>query len=95
MVVHLMYSDQYHLEGTRATQKMEWTLPASDDLDTALQRAEAWIENFGFEKVIITSVTTGEVIAECTADEEEDFDYYDEVDECGYNPYMGCYDFDC
>ena len=25
--------------------------------------------------------------------EEEDFE--DDVDECGYNPYMGCYDFDC
>ena len=22
-------------------------------------------------------------------------DYCDDVDEIGYNPYMGCYDFDC
>lgn len=28
-------------------------------------------------------------------DEEEDYDYEDSFDECGYNPYMGCYDFDC
>jgi len=29
-------------------------------------------------------------------EEEEDSDYWeDDVDECGYNPYMGCYDFDC
>ena len=23
----------------------------------------------------------------------DEFD--DDVDECGFNPYMGCYDFDC
>lgn len=29
-------------------------------------------------------------------DEDEDpEDWEDDVDECGYNPYMGCYDFDC
>ena len=25
----------------------------------------------------------------------EDYNYEDDFDECGYNPYMGCYDFDC
>ena len=28
-------------------------------------------------------------------DEEDSEDWEDDVDECGYNPYMGCYDFDC
>jgi hypothetical protein len=28
-------------------------------------------------------------------DEDEDLDWEDDVDECGFNPYMGCYDFDC
>ena len=29
-------------------------------------------------------------------DPEDDDDYYDDdVDECGFNPYMGCYDYDC
>ena len=28
-------------------------------------------------------------------EEEEDYDYKDDFDECGYNPYMGCWDFDC
>ena len=32
-----------------------------------------------------------EAVAE-VEEEFEDFDYFDEV---GYNPYMGCYDFDC
>ena len=29
--------------------------------------------------------------------DEDFFDYKveDDFDECGYNPYMGCYDFDC
>lgn len=29
--------------------------------------------------------------------DEEFFDYEveDDFDECGFNPYMGCYDFDC
>ncbi len=29
--------------------------------------------------------------------DEDFFDYEveDDFDECGYNPYMGCYDFDC
>jgi len=26
---------------------------------------------------------------------DEFFDYEPDVDECGFNPYMGCYDFDC
>lgn len=27
--------------------------------------------------------------------DDEDEDYNDDVDECGYNPYLGGYDFDC
>lgn len=32
---------------------------------------------------------------EDTAEEEECEDFEPDYDECGYNPYMGCYDFDC
>lgn len=28
-------------------------------------------------------------------DKEDPKDWEDDVDECGYNPYMGCCDFDC
>ena len=28
-------------------------------------------------------------------DDDEDFDYEPDYDECGFNPYLGCYDFDC
>lgn len=31
----------------------------------------------------------------CDLDEPEEEDYEPDYDECGYNPYMGCYDFDC
>ena len=45
----------------------------------------------------ICDAYTGEVVATIKR-ENEDFidDYYEpDYDECGYNPYMGCYDFDC
>lgn len=33
---------------------------------------------------------------EIIAEENEDiFEYDDDFIECGYNPYMGCYDYDC
>jgi hypothetical protein len=28
-------------------------------------------------------------------DDESEEDYEPDYDECGFNPYMGCYDFDC
>ena len=37
-------------------------------------------------------------IEKALVDEIEDFDeedYFDDYDEVGFNPYMGCYDFDC
>ena len=27
--------------------------------------------------------------------DEDFFDYEPDADECGFNPYRGCYDFDC
>ena len=47
----------------------------------------------------IIDAETGELVAIIEKDEEdaqeEWYDYRDDYDECGYNPYMGCYDFDC
>lgn len=45
----------------------------------------------------IVDMNTGEVVAilEQESPEEEWYDYRDDYDECGFNPYMGCYDFDC
>ena len=36
---------------------------------------------------------SGEVVA--STDEEEDEEYPDDADECGFDPYEGCYTFDC
>lgn len=37
----------------------------------------------------------GEVVAVEVEDEEDFDDYEDDFDEVGFNPYMGCYDYDC
>lgn len=40
-------------------------------------------------------VDSGEVVA-CSDDEDDyDRDYEPDIDECGYDPYMGCYTGDC
>lgn len=48
---------------------------------------------------ILCDANTGEVVARIDRDNDdfiEEEDYYEpDYDECGYNPYMGCYDFDC
>jgi hypothetical protein len=46
----------------------------------------------------IVDMNTGEVVAilEKESPKEEWDDYYEpDYDECEFNPYMGCYDFDC
>jgi hypothetical protein len=46
----------------------------------------------------VCDAETGEVVAIVTRDNEDfiDEDWREpDYDECGYNPYMGCYDFDC
>lgn len=61
-----------------------------------------FVENKMTDDLTITSsyvcdANTGEIVA-IVSRENEDFidDYYEpDYDECGYNPYMGCYDFDC
>ena len=43
------------------------------------------------------AVTMEEACLDKTFEElgDEFFNYEPDVDECGFNPYMGCYDFDC
>lgn len=53
-------------------------------------------EDLTIVDAFICDAYTGEVVATIER-ENEDFidDYYEpDYDECGYNPYMGCYDFD-
>lgn len=54
-------------------------------------------EDLTVVQAYLVDANTGEVVATIER-ENEDFidDYYEpDYDECGYNPYMGCYDFDC
>ena len=54
-------------------------------------------EDLTIVDAFICDAYTGEIVATIER-ENEDFidDYYEpDYDECGYNPYMGCYDFDC
>lgn len=51
----------------------------------------------------IVDAETGEIVAIIEKDEEDFFEDYEppyawiekDYDEIGFNPYMGCYDFDC
>lgn len=74
---------------------------------TTLQKALDWANeiieispfNFEIEKIYITDVKTGEMLAECFPDEEDA--YEDEYadwgynEDAGYDPYLGCYSDDC
>lgn len=54
-------------------------------------------EDLSIVSAYICDANTGEVVATIDRD-NDDFvdDYYEpDYDECGFNPYMGCYDFDC
>lgn len=41
------------------------------------------------------AITMETLALECDEPVEDDFDDEPYFSECGYNPYMGCYDFDC
>lgn len=68
------------------------------------------IQTFGFENPITITIAVLEergktdlaeqLFEECATaiyddDFEDDCDYPDDVDECGFDPYEGCYTFDC
>ena len=45
------------------------------------------------------TLTPDDVNFEVMEDDEKgpyyDYEYEDDYDECGFNPYLGCYDYDC
>lgn len=73
---------------------------------TTLDKA---IRNFGFEDPRTITIAFLEeegksqlaeelyevLTASDDEDEDEDFDYIDESDESGFDPYEGCYTYDC
>ena len=38
---------------------------------------------------------TAEVVAFFDPENDEDEEYYDDCDDCGFDPYCGCYTYDC
>lgn len=58
----------------------------------AVYRKTAEIAEILGQSASLVWSASGEVIA--STDEEED-DFSDDVDECGFDPYEGCYTFDC
>jgi len=53
------------------------------------------------EKVVIWDSNTGEVLAECSRDDDDNFEDkepdcdWDYNEDMGFDPYMGCYSDDC
>lgn len=69
-------------------------------LQSAIDWAETMIDcrpiSFEIDNIYITDVRTGEVLAICKPDEEEDPDSdWGFNEDMGYDPYMGCYTDDC
>ena len=68
----------------------------------SLAECAVWLSTLECNKHIdVVDSTTGEVLLTAVPDdevnetEEEEYEPDDEYSELGFNPYMGCYDFDC
>ena len=105
MTINFTYTDRFTViaDNPATLERVEWTATEAIPLEMALDKVREYL-GWGFATATITSATTGELIAEAERDEDDelfedaeddDFDFEDDVDECGYNPYMGCYDYDC
>ena len=66
-------------------------------LDDMISIGRHLIMAHNFEHIDICDGYTGGVVAELDLEQEEDEDLndYDCDDDCGYNPYLGAFDWDC
>ena len=71
---------------------------------TSWQEAKEWERSEALNYFLIDSADEREMLISGVrptcwndnfSDEEEDEDFEPDYDECGFNPYMGCYDYDC
>ena len=102
MTLTFGFSDRMYITGRnrRDLYKVEKEFEEPIFLHDALDYARQLIITWGLTDVDVCSATTGEVYATFTdvpdeSDEDDEDDYEDDYSECGYNPYMGCYDYDC
>ena len=77
----------------------EFELKIDDSLDNIVCKIEWAFREYDFTKAEVIDSKTGELLVTVDddnfSDEEEDEDFEPDYDECGFNPYMGCYDYDC
>lgn len=67
-------------------------------LDDMFSYAERLIIAEDFDNVDVLDGATGELIATVTSDSEDCLeldDIFNPYEEMGFNPYSGCYDYDC
>ena len=87
------------IEDLREMQKKLNTINPFDPMYETLREVyEEMYEELEFLGVDPTEDEEMELLwlDEIIAEEDEDiFEYDDDFIECGYNPYMGCYDYDC
>lgn len=70
------------------------------DLNNVCDIVEANIDPFGGShySADVIDEETGEILFTLSRDDDDEEEEYfpdDWMDEVGYNPYMGCYDYDC
>lgn len=98
--VHFYTSGAYNLHATGCGKELDYT-DKHCSLDMALARAQRFIEEEDFLSVDVVDANTGELIATlCAGEDRFTEDLLDDVicnpyEEMGYNPYLGCYDWDC
>lgn len=90
---HLEVVDKYGGHWTYVTDSTEFS--------TLFQKSRDIINGmYGFhteeiEAIYIIDVDTGEVLAECKPEVEDYGDWDNCDDDCGFDPYLGCYTDDC
>lgn len=97
--VHFYEKAEYILTGSNSDTCGELRLGFCA-LDDAIEKAEQWIEEYCFDSAMLLNAVTGEVICDITPEEEEDdYSRYGDCDdwdiEMGFDPYEGCYTYDC
>ena len=90
-----MYSVGIYFEDKGWT---EWHVDGDEAAWNAYDRACELAEAIGADNAAIWESETGDVLADHVRDMTDgydDEDYEPDYDECGFDPYEGCYTFDC
>ena len=101
MNVEIMYATRCKasvslLDGTSWTYDNRFNT-LKEALEWAQEQIDGQSQFDHIKSIVIVDVHTGEVLAECTPDEDpyEGWDDWGYNEDMGYDPYMGCYTDDC